>query len=270
MLDITRLLVQIGTILLTARLVGWVFRKIHQPQVVGEMAAGLLLGPSFLGWIAPGASAWLFPRESFALLGTLSQVGLIVYMFLVGAALNPKLLKERAHTAIVTSHVSIVIPFLMGLLLAVYLYPRLSGGGVPFSHFALFLGISMSITAFPVLARILTDRRLSHTGVGAVAITCAAVDDITAWCLLAGLILFVRATGTALPLWATVGGSLAYVGVMIFAVRPALATLMANRKRRGLDTMTKDLLAVILMAVLASAWITEHLGIHALFGAFLV
>lgn len=270
MLDITRLLVQIGTILLTARAVGWVFRKIHQPQVVGEMAAGLLLGPSFLGWIAPGASAWLFPKESFALLGTLSQVGLIVYMFLVGTSLNAKLLKERTHAAIVTSHVSIILPFVMGLLLSVYLYPRLSSSGVPFSHFALFLGISMSITAFPVLARILTDRRLTHTGVGAVAITCAAVDDITAWCLLAGLILFVRASAAALPLWAVVGGSLAYVGVMVFAVRPAFAAFLAKRRREGAAPLSKDLLAVILLAVLASAWVTEHLGIHALFGAFLV
>lgn len=270
MLDVTRLIVQIGIILAAARLVGAVFRRIHQPQVMGEMVAGILLGPSFLGWLAPDAYTTLFPKESFALLSALSQIGLIVYMFLVGISLNPKLLRERPHAAVVTSHTSIIVPFLLGLALAGYLYPRLSNGQVPYSHFALFLGISMSITAFPVLARILTDRKLTQSGVGAVAITCAAVDDVTAWCLLAGLILFVRSSDAALPLWATVAGTLAYIAAMIFLARPALASFMAFYRRRNGGGIPRNLLAGILLAVLASAWVTERLGIHALFGAFLM
>lgn len=270
MLDVTRLIVQIGAILIAARLVGYVFRRIHQTQVMGEMVAGILLGPSFLGWLAPDAYAFLFPKESFPLLGALSQVGLILYMFLVGASLDSKQLRERAQSAIVTSHASIVVPFLLGLLLAGYLYPRLSGESVPYIHFALFLGISMSITAFPVLARILTDRKLSRTGVGAVALACAAVDDVTAWCLLAGLILFVRASGTSLSVWGTIAGTAAYVGAMLFLVRPIFAWLMSRHRHRMNGGVPQDLLAGILLAVLASAWITEQLGIHALFGAFLV
>lgn len=269
MLDITRLIVQIGIILLASRGVGWIFRRLHQPQVVGEMVAGILLGPSLLGWAAPGLSASLFPQDSLKLLAAISQLGLVVYMFLVGLALNLDKLKEHTRSAILTSQLGIVVPFILGYFLAGYLYSKLSSPSVAPIHFALFLGIAMSITAFPVLARILTDRKMAHTNVGSVALTCAAVDDITAWCLLAALTLIVHATSATMPLWAMIGGTIAYVGAMIFAVRPILGRLLPARMSKHRD-MPQDLLALILAGVLASAWVTERLGIHALFGAFLV
>src|SRR5438094_763545 len=166
------LLLQIGIILILARAVGWLFRKIHQPQVIGEMVAGIVLGPSLLGWLAPDFSAALFPQPSLGFLNALSQIGLLGFMFLVGLELNTKSLREKAHAAFVTSHASIIAPFLLGSVFALYLYPRLSDDSVPFTNFALFMGISTSITAFPVLARILTDHKLLHTPVGSVAIAC--------------------------------------------------------------------------------------------------
>jgi len=182
------LMLQISVILVTARLVGLAFRRVHQPQVMGEMVAGILLGPSFLGWMAPGVSATLFPPESLGLLNTLAQIGLLLFMFLVGLELQPHLLRERGHAALVISHASILAPFLLGSLLALYIYPLLSDDSVTFPSFALFMGAAMSITAFPVLSRILAERKLLQTRLGTVAIACAAVDDITGWCILAGVV----------------------------------------------------------------------------------
>jgi len=261
------LLAQIGVILIVSRIVGQLFRKMHQPQVMGEMVAGILLGPSLLGWVAPGISAALFPPESLGYLSSLSQIGLVLFMFLVGLELDPQILRGRGHTALVTSHVSIIAPFLLGTLLALYLYPRLSDDSVTFTNFALFLGTAMSITAFPVLARILAERKLLRTPLGAMAIACAAVDDVTGWCILAGVVLLVRATGSATPLWLTLFGTAAYVLVMLFVIRPALRRLANVYERRGF--IPQDILAVTLLLVLASAWTTEWLGIHALFGAFM-
>jgi Kef-type K+ transport system membrane component KefB len=260
------LLVQVGIVVAAARGVGWLFRRIQQPQVMGEMVAGILLGPSLLGWAAPAVSAALFPPASLGFVGAISQLGLLVFMFLVGLELNPRLLRGKSHTAVVTSHASIVVPFVLGSALALYLYPRLSDGSVGFTGFALFMGAAMSVTAFPVLARILTERRLMRTRVGAVALACAAVDDVTAWCILAGVVALVRSGAVEHPLWATVGGSVAFILAMLFVVRPLLARLERWFERKG---ATQDLMAVVLLVVLASAWATEWLGIHALFGAFL-
>ena len=260
------LILQVAVVVAAARLLGRVFRLIRQPQVMGEMVAGILLGPSLLGWAAPGVSARLFPPESLGGLSALSQVGLLVFMFLVGLELNPYLLRGRGHTAVVTSHVSIVLPFVLGSLLALYLYPRLSDAGVTFTGFALFMGAAMSVTAFPVLARILTERDLLRTRVGAVTIACAAVDDVTAWCILAGVVVLVRAGAEGLPLWATLAGSAAYVLAMVFVARRLFARLEGWHGCRG---ATQDLLAVVLLLALASAYFTEWLGIHALFGAFM-
>ena len=261
------LLVQIGAVLVAARVVGLLFRRIHQPQVVGEMVAGILLGPSLLGWAAPGVSARLFPAESLGFLNSISQVGLLIFMFLVGLELDPKLLRGKSHTAVVTSHASIVAPFFLGALLSLLLYPRFSDDSVTFTGFALFMGAAMSVTAFPVLARILTERGLTKTRVGAVAIACAAVDDVTAWCILAGVVAVVRSGTGALPLWITLAGSAAFVAVMLGLVRPVLARVEGAYHRRG--KLTQDLLGGVLLLGLASAWVTEYLGIHALFGAFL-
>ena len=266
--DIPTLLVQIGVILVLARLVGWFFRKIHQPQVMGEMVAGILLGPSLLGWVAPGAYASLFPPESLGFLNSLSQVGLILFMFLVGLELEPKSLRERGHAAVVISHISILAPFFLGTCLALYLYPHLSDDSVTFEHFALFLGTAMSITAFPVLARILTERKLLNTQLGAVAIACAAVDDVTGWFVLAGVVLLVRAAGTTASLWLTLLGVTAYILIMVFGVRRLLKNLEAIYEKRGV--VSQNMMALILLLVLASSWMTERLGIHVLFGAFLI
>src|SRR5205085_12533070 len=176
--SVLTLIIQISVIMITARAVGWLFKLARQPQVVGEMAAGIMLGPSLLGWLWPGLTAALFPADSLGHLSALSQLGLLLFMFLVGLELDPALLRGRGHIAIVTSNVSIALPFLLGVLLATYLYPRLSDGGVGFTQFALFVGTAMSITAFPVLARILSERRLIRTKVGALALACAAVDDV--------------------------------------------------------------------------------------------
>jgi Kef-type K+ transport system membrane component KefB/nucleotide-binding universal stress UspA family protein len=259
-------ILQLAVILVAARLVGLLFRLIHQPQVVGEMAAGILLGPSLLGWAAPGVSAWLFPPQSLVHLNTASQLGLLLFMFLVGVEFNPKLLRGRGHAALLTSHVSIVAPFFLGSVLALYLYPQLSDRSVEFTGFALFMGAAMSVTAFPVLARILVERNLLRTKVGAVTIACAAVDDVTAWSILAVVIVVVRASALDTPLWLTFAGTLAYVLAMLLVIRPALRFLEQRYHNSG--RLTQDMVAIMLLCLLASAWVTEWLGIHALFGAF--
>ena len=260
------LILQVAVVLLVARAVGFLFRRIHQPQVVGEMAAGILLGPSLLGWLAPDLSATLFPPASLGYLGTLSQVGLLFFMFLVGLEFDPKLLRGRGQAALVTSHVSIIAPFCLGAALALYLYPRLSDDSVSFTGFALFMGAAMSVTAFPVLARILTERNLLHTRVGAITIACAAVDDVTAWTILAFVVAIVRASAVETPLWVTLGGTLVYMVLMVLLVRRALGWLESFYHSRG--RLTQDMVAAVLLLLLASAFATEWLGIHALFGAF--
>jgi Kef-type K+ transport system membrane component KefB len=267
MLNLKLLIAQIAVILIVARFVGWLFGKLHQPRVIGEMVAGILLGPSLLGWVAQAVSAALFPPASLGHLNSLSQIGLLLFMFLVGLELDLKQLRELGRTALVTSQASILAPFILGFLLAVYLYPRLSDQKVGFTGFALFMSIAMSITAFPVLARILTERNLLRTRVGALAITCAAVNDVTAWCVLAGIVVVVRASALPLPLWGILAGLSAFVFVMLLVVKPALRRLVTLYEKRG--GLTHDSLALILLVTLASGWITESLGVHALFGAFL-
>jgi hypothetical protein len=171
-------------VIILARALGSLFRAFHQPPVIGEIIAGILLGPSVLGRLAPGLASDVLPSAVAPFLNVISQVGVILYMFLVGLELDPKLLRNRGHATVAISHASILAPFLMGALLALVLYPRLSPGGVSFTSFSLFIAVSMSITAFPVLARILTDRGIHKTRMGVIALTCAAVDDVTAWCLL--------------------------------------------------------------------------------------
>src|SRR5208282_2114645 len=165
MFDLSILLIQIGVILVASRVVGLIFKKFHQPQVIGEMLAGIMLGPSLLGWVAPGIFTALFPSSSLDFINALSQIGLVVFMFVVGLELNLKVMRKRAHSAVVISHTSIIVPFLLGTLLAVFLYPRLSVASVPFTSFALFMGVSMSFIAFPVLARILSESGMIRTPV---------------------------------------------------------------------------------------------------------
>src|SRR5262249_39122918 len=261
------LLLQVGTILTVTRLVGLLFKRLHQPSVVGEMVAGILLGPSLLGWLAPEWSARLFPPASLGYLNLLSQVGLLLFMFLVGLELDLGHLRELGRAAVMTSQVSIVAPFVMGFLFAIYLYPRLSGESKSFIGFALFMGSAMSVTAFPVLARILTERKMLRSRVGSVALACAAVDDVTAWCILAGIVVLVRSTGSELPIWLMVSGLAGFVLLMLFVVRRFLDRLTVRYENLG--SLTRDTIAIVFLVVLASGLVTESLGVHALFGGFL-
>jgi Kef-type K+ transport system membrane component KefB len=268
MLNIGTLILQIGIIVLAARLVGFIFRKLHQPEVMGEILAGIMLGPSLLGWLAPAMSEVLFPIGSLGYLNALSQVGLLVFMFLVGLTLNPKELRDQGELAVFMSHCSIVVPFVLGALTALYLYPRLSDDSVTFTSFALFMGAATSVTAFPVLARILKERNLTRSRVGTLTIACAAVDDVTAWCILAYIVVLVRATASATPLWLSVTSLAIYILVMVFAVRRLLRWWHASYYAQG--RVTDNMIALILLLVFASALLTEYMGIHTLFGAFLV
>jgi Kef-type K+ transport system membrane component KefB len=190
-------------IIAASRLIGLVTRRAHQPMVIAEIVAGIALGPSLLGWLAPSAARWLFPADSMLLLGLLSQVGLILFMFLVGLEFDVDRVRGRERTAVAISHTSIAVPFVLGAWLARHLHADLAPAGVPLLSFALFLGAAMSITAFPVLARILVERRLLRTKIGAIAITCAAVDDVTAWCMLAFVVSLARASTIADGVWTT-------------------------------------------------------------------
>jgi K+:H+ antiporter len=262
------LLLQLVVIIIAARIFGSLFRRIGQPRVMGEIIAGILLGPSVLGFISPPTMSLLFPPASLEPLRLLSQVGVALFMFVVGMELELAHLRKKAHSAIMVSHASIIVPFFLGAALALLVYGSLAPNEISFTAFALFMGIAMSITAFPVLARILTERRLLKTELGSVAIACAAVDDVTGWCVLAGVVLLVRASGASHGLALTVFGSLVYVAAMLFLVRPALRKLQTHYERRG--NLTKDTLALVVVLVLVSGWVTEQLGIHALFGAFLM
>jgi Kef-type K+ transport system membrane component KefB len=232
------------------------------------MLAGILLGPSLLGWLAPHFSAFLFPRSSLDYLSALSQVGLIVFMFTVGLGINPRQLKDHGHTAVLTSHVSISVPFVSASFLALYLYPRVSDNGVTFASFALFMGTAMSITAFPVLARILTERNLLQSRLGTVALACAAVDDITGWCILSYVVSVVRAELTPTPIWFTWGGIVSFVFVMVYGVRRLLQRFENIYREKG--ALSESALGLMILLVLLSALFTEWLGVHLLFGAFLM
>src|SRR5208282_1930532 len=263
---VVTIIIQIAIIIIAVRAFGFLFKFIKQPQVIGEMVAGILLGPSLLGWVAPHVSAILFPPASLDYLNTISQIGIVIYMFLVGLALNPDGLKGHRHAAVLTSHVSIVVPFMLGALLALFLYPRLSDDGVSLTNFALFLGAAMSITAFPVLARSLAERNMLGSQVGMLAIACAAVDDVTGWCILAYVL--IRTQGGSTPVWLMVTGSAAFVLIMIYGVKPLLRRFQTAFEIKG--RLSENAIALLLLLVLASALITERLGIHLVFGAFLV
>jgi Kef-type K+ transport system membrane component KefB/nucleotide-binding universal stress UspA family protein len=258
---------QAAIIIACARGIGLLARRIGQPMVIAEVVAGILLGPSLFGWLAPGAFATFFPRESMPTLGMLSQVGLVLFMFLIGLELDLKLLRGRGHASVIISHTSIIVPCALGALLGLYLYPRVSSPTVPFASFVLFMGVAMSITAFPVLARILVERRLLGTKVGALTITCAAVDDVTAWCLLAFVVSFVRSSGIVDAARTTLF-TFVYIGGMVLVVRPFLRRLAARSDNR--EGLTQNRVAATLLVLLASSLTTELIGIHALFGAFML
>ncbi|HEY6144276.1 MAG TPA: cation:proton antiporter [Flavobacterium sp.] len=260
------LLAQIVTIILVARFFGWVFRKIGQPSVIGEIIAGIALGPSLLGLYFPEFSSTLFPVASLGNLQFLSQIGLILFMFVIGMELDLKVLQNRAKDAIVISHASIIFPFALGIGLAYFVYFRFAPEGVAFLPFALFMGIAMSITAFPVLARIVQERGIHKTKLGAIVITCAAADDITAWCILAAVIAIVKA-GTFVSSLYIIGMSVVYVIAMLFVVKPFLKKIGELYGTKG--NLNKPVVAIFFLTLIISSYLTEIIGIHALFGAFM-
>lgn len=263
---LTLLLLQIAAILAVSRGLGVVTRWLGQPLVIAEVLAGILLGPSLLGWLWPEAMAGLFPDTSLPILKMLSQVGLVLFMFLIGLELDPKLLRGRTHSSIAISHTSIVVPFVLGAGAAWWLYDSYSSPAVPFISFVLFLGAAMSVTAFPVLARILSERHLLTSRVGAITIACAAVDDVTAWCILAFVVATARAQGLVPAIWTT-GFALVFILSMLFVARPFLGRLAARVANR--EGLTPTVVATTLLLLLLSSTVTELIGIHALFGAFM-
>ena len=267
MLNLQTLILQIAFVIAVARLFGWLFRHLHQPQVVGEMIAGIALGPSLLGWLVPSISTALFPPESLVALNSVSQVGILLFLFLIGLELNLSILRQVGRSAVVISLTSVIAPFILGFAVAFYLHAKLSDDSVSLLNFSIFIGAAMSVTAFPVLARILLERGLFHTRIGTLSIASAAVNDVMAWCFLAIAILLVRGQGLISQMAITLASLLLFLVVMIVVVRPLLRKLAIVYKKRG--EISQGVLAIVVVVLLASALVTEWIGIHALFGAFI-
>jgi Kef-type K+ transport system membrane component KefB len=264
---LSRLFIQVLVVLFAARLAGLAFARIGIPAVVGESTAGILLGPSLFGLVAPGAFAFVFAADSLDALRLLSQIGICLFMFAVGMEVNTRQVWSRAAAAVAVSHTSIVVPFVLGVGLAYPLFAELAGSRATFTTFALFMGISMSITAFPVLARIIRERGLTHTPLGNTAIACAAVEDVTAWLIMAFVVAIARSTslGGALLSLALVG---LFIAFMALVVRRVLPRWLGQRRLSAPDPSTGTLTLVVCV-VIAASFSTEVLGIHSLFGAFL-
>lgn len=261
-----QLILSIGAILLTARVFGWLFQRIGQPRVVGEMIAGIVLGPSLFGRFFPDTFAYVFPLSSMPGLTVLSQLGLLLFMFVVGLEVDLKrILKQRAAVVLI-SNVSIVLPLALGIALATALYPQFAGEGVAFSSFALFMGTAMSVTAFPVLARILKERKLLGTNLGTISISCAAIDDISAWLLLAVLTAVVHSAQSWRHLAMTLLLLVIFMFIMLVPGRRAASLLEPLYQKQGAGMEFLSSLVLILLAV---SWTTDRLGVHALFGAFM-
>lgn len=264
--SLLHVLLSMAVIIVVARAMGMLFRRIHQPPVIGEVVAGILLGPSLLGWLAPQASAFLLPPSIMPTLGVIAQIGVILFMFVVGIELDTRRLRQQTRITVAISHASIVVPFVLGLGLALPLYPQLSTWDVPFYVFALFMGVSMSVTAFPVLARILTDRGMHRSRLGNIALACAAVDDVTAWCMLALVVGVAQSEPQRVMVTMTL--TAAFIAVMFIAVRPLVLRLVERYETGRLSG--QGLLAAACAGLFVAALTTEGIGIHALFGAFLL
>jgi Kef-type K+ transport system membrane component KefB len=264
---LSRLLLQLIVIIVATRTVSALFARFGQPPVIGEMAAGILLGPSLLGWLWPEAFSFVFPQESMGILELLSQIGVCLFMFVVGMELEVSYLRGNAHRAVLVSHTSIMFPFLLGSVAALYLYSKYAAPGASLPAFVLFIGIAMSITALPVLVRILEARGIAKTFLGTTAITCAAVGDATAWAILAFVVAIARATGLVSTIF-SLGLVVAFVALMVWAVRPRLPHWLGPDRTN--DAMPgRGTIAAALLIMTISALATEVIGIHALFGAFL-
>ncbi len=264
--SLTILLLQIIVILLTVRVFSYLFKYIGQPGVMGEIVAGIVLGPSLLGYFFPEFSANLFPPESLDNLNLLSQIGLVLFMFVIGLELDFSVLKNKLNETLVISHAGIVVPFFLGVVAAIWVYEDYASGQTAFLPFALFIGICMSITAFPVLARIVQERNMTKTSVGMLSIASAANDDVTAWCLLAIVIALAKA-GTFVSALYTIGLTLIYIVFMFLVMRPFLRKI--GETYAYSEVINKTFVGFIFLILVLSSAITEIIGIHALFGAFI-
>lgn len=264
--SVTLLILQLIIILFFVRFFGWICKKIGQPSVIGEIIAGIVLGPSLLGAYFPEISGTLFPSSSISSIKLLSEIGLVLFMFIVGMELDLKVLKKRANDAVLISHSCIAGLFVLGALFSYFIYPYFTFPDVKFLPFALFMGIAMSITAFPVLARIVHERGLNKTPLGAMVITCAAVDDITAWCLLAAVIAIAKA-GTFISSLYVILFAIIYVVVMFKLVKPFLQRVADTQTSKNI--ISKTVISIFFLTLLISSYLSSIIGIHPLFGAFI-
>jgi Kef-type K+ transport system membrane component KefB len=262
----TLLLAQMAIVLLITVICGWLALKLGQARVIGEIVGGILVGPSVFGRFAPHLSAQLFPASSFAPFETLSTVGLVLFLFLIGMELDYEQLYRQRVTAVMASGMSILLPFAMGALLAHSLRTRFAPHSIGSIPFVLFLGISMSITAFPVLARILEERNLHGSALGTTAILCAAVDDVAAWTLLAFALALIGGQDAPSSLLFRLGGLVAYLAIMLGVIKP-LGAYIARRRTK--PELSLEVLGVVVAGALLSAAATDKIGVHPLFGAFL-
>jgi Kef-type K+ transport system membrane component KefB len=260
------LILQMVIILIVSRSFVTLFKHINQPLVVGEILAGIFLGPSFIGYFFPNTYFFIFPKNSLSNLQFISQVGLCFFMFVVGMELDMVKIKEKAKSAIVVSHAGIIFSYTLGMLLSFFIYKKYAPEEVSFTAFALFMGVALSITAFPVLARILQERKMTKTTIGVMAITCAASDDISAWFILA-VVIAIAKSGSILSSVFTIGLSVAFVLFMIYVMKPAMRWISIKLYNSHLPNNT--IIAICMIVMLFSACMTEIIGIHALFGAFL-
>lgn len=265
--SLARFLAQSVLILAMSRIVSLGTQRLGQPTVVAEIIAGILLGPSLLGLLWPDAMALVFPASSMPLLGIASHIGLVLFMFLVGLEMDPLLLRGRGQASFLISQATVIVPFLLGAAFAFVAADHLHDVDAPASTFALFMGVGLSITAFPVLARILTERRILRSRIGTLAIACAAANDVLGWCVLAFVASLAR-TGTSSGAVWTLLFTAAYLLVMLFLVRPLLVRLTAHVAAK--ETLNHPMVAGVFMLLLGSAFVTEVIGVHALFGAFLM
>ncbi|WP_413560391.1 cation:proton antiporter [Bdellovibrio sp. HCB209] len=253
-------------VIAVARFFGMIFRKIGQPSVMGEVLGGIILGPSVVGYFFPGFTASVFHGDAMVFLKHIAEIGITLYLFVMGLEMDLPRLRHSAKSAVLVSQMSIIIPFLLGLGLAYQIYSGYAPEGIGHLEFSLFIGVSLSITAFPVLARILADSRLHKTRLGDLALTCAAIDDITAWCLVAVVTGLLNASMSGAGI--TIVLTIVYVLGMILVIRPLIEKFLP-RLEKSSERVPQALLAVVVLGALGSATITDLIGIHAFFGAFL-
>ena len=257
-----QILLQLIVILLGVQAFGYLCSFIGQPKVIGEILAGLALGPTLLGTVLPRVEATIFPSSVLPTLQTLGDIGLVLYMFSLGTHIDTHTMLRQSHKATVVSLSGILLPIVMGGIFAFFLYPEFAGPKANLASFLLLVGTAMAITAFPVLARLLTERDMLRTSIGMLALTCAAIDDVIGWCLLALVIALISATGLS-SVAITIGLLALFVGVMLGVVRPLL--LLAERRIHAKPV----LMTLTMILLLLSAYITNAMGIHPVFGAFL-